>query len=226
MPKTIVSLSSLVEHFKDLEDPRDPRNHRHLLVDIVVISVCGVIVGCEGPTAIERWAKVKQDWLKNFLELPNGVPSRDCIRRVLSTLRPTAFQQCFRNWIAASLIGKLSDSQRTIAIDGKTLRRSHDKNSGLGPLHLVSAWASEAGIVLGQVATEEKSNEITAIPELIEQIDLQGAVVTIDAMGTQKAIAQKITEKTRMLWFPEIEIERCMDKVYEYKDHVFYIERG
>ena len=153
-----------------------------------------MIVGCKGPTSIERWAKAKQEWLGEFLELPNGIPSRDCIRRILSALKPAAFQKCFQEWIAACLLGDSDGSHRTIAIDGKTMRRSHDKAAGLGPLHIVSAWASEQGIALGQLATEEKSNEITAIPELIDQIDLKGAVVTIDAMGCQKAIAKKIVD--------------------------------
>jgi predicted transposase YbfD/YdcC len=189
-----VSLGGIVEHFESLPDPRDTRNRRHLLVDVIVISVCGVIVGCKGPTSIERWARAKKDWLETLLELPNGVPSRDCIRRILSALKPEAFQKCFRNWIAACLLSDTDGSHRTIAIDGKTMRRSHDKAAGLGPLHIVSAWASEQGIALGQLATTEKSNEITAIPQLIDQIDLTGAVVTIDAMGCQKAIARKIVD--------------------------------
>ena len=186
------SLSGIVKHFESLPDPRHTRNRRHLLVDVIVVAVCGVIVGCQGPTSIERWAKAKKEWLGTLLELPNGIPSRDCIRRVLSALKPEAFQKCFQNWIAACLLGNADGSQRTIAIDGKTMRRSHDKAAGLGPLHIVSAWASEQGIALGQLATAEKSNEITAIPELIDQIDIRGAVVTIDAMGCQKAIAKKI----------------------------------
>jgi len=197
MAGTTVSLDSVVKHFESLPDPRDPRNRRHLLVDVIVISVCGVIVGCEGPTAIVRWAKAKKDWLGEVLQLPNGIPSRDCVRRVLSALKPAAFQECFQRWIAECLGGDADGSHRTVshrtvAIDGKTMRRSHDRASGLGPLHLVSAWASEQGLALGQVATEEKSNEITAIPELLDQIDIRGAVVTIDAMGCQKKIAQKI----------------------------------
>jgi predicted transposase YbfD/YdcC len=194
MSDATVSFGSIVRHFEALPDPRHSRNRRHRLVDIVVIAICGVIVGCEGPTAIERWAKTKKDWLEQLLELPNGIPSRDCLRRVLSTLKPAAFQECFQNWIAESLLQDTEGSHRTIAIDGKTMRRSHDRAGGLGPLHMVSAWASEQGISLGQIATEEKSNEITAIPKLLDQIDIQGAVVTIDAMGCQKAIARKIKE--------------------------------
>ena len=192
MAELAVSFDSIVHHFESLPDPRHTRNRRHLLGDVLVISVCGVIVGCSGPTSIERWAKAKEDWLRELLALPNGIPSRDCIRRVLSALQPEAFQKCFQQWIAVCLLEKTEDGQATIAIDGKTMRRSHDRGAGMGPLHMVGAWLSEQGLSLGQVATEEKSNEITAIPELIDQIDVNGAVVTIDAMGCQKEIAKKI----------------------------------
>jgi len=188
-----VSLDSIAKHFKSLPDPRHMRNRRHRLVDVITIAVCGVIVGCSGPTSIERWAKAKADWLEELLALQNGIPSRDCIRRVLSALKPEAFQTCFQSWMM-SLVGKDEETQPTIAIDGKTMRRAHDRSRGLGPLHLVSAWASEHGLSLGQVVIEEKSNEITAIPELIDRIDVQGAIVTIDAMGCQKAIARKIVD--------------------------------
>jgi predicted transposase YbfD/YdcC len=163
-----------------------------LLGDVIVIAVCGIIVGCSGPTSIHRWARAKVDWLQEVLTLPGGIPSRDCIRRILSALKPEAFQKCFQAWIIDGLACGGRDGEPTIAIDGKSLRRSHDGKKGLGPLHLVSAWASECGLSLGQVATEEKSNEITAIPELIDQIDVKGAIVTIDAMGCQKDIATKI----------------------------------
>ncbi len=194
MANVTVSLNSIVEHFESLPDPRHTRNRRHLLGDVLVISVCGVIVGCSGPVAIQRWAKAKEDWLRRVLALPNGIPSRDCIGRILSALKPEAFQTCFQSWIAACLADEDGNARPTIAIDGKSLRRSHDRGGGLGPLHLVSAWASEHGLALGQVATEEKSNEITAIPELIDRIDVKGAIVTIDAMGCQKEIAKKIVD--------------------------------
>jgi len=187
------SLDSIVKHFESLPDPRHQRNRRHLLIDVITLAVCGVIVGCPGPSAIEQWAKAKEDWLKKLLALPNGIPSRDCIRRVLSALKPEAFQSCFQSWIV-SLVSEVEDTRPTIAIDGKSMRRSHDRSRGLGPLHLVSAWLSEQGLSLGQVATEEKSNEITAIPELIDRIDVKGAIVTIDAMGCQKEIAKKIVD--------------------------------
>jgi len=190
----VVAPISIVKHFESLPDPRHERNRRHLLVDVIVIAVCGVIAGCEGPTAIHRWAKVKEDWLRDLLELPHGIPSRDCVRRVLSALKPEAFQRCFGEWIAES-IGSDDAAARHVAIDGKTLRRSHNRGAGLGPLHVVSAWASRQGLALGQLATDEKSNEITAIPELLDQIDVNKAIVTIDAMGCQKEIAKKIIDQ-------------------------------
>jgi predicted transposase YbfD/YdcC len=168
------------------------RNRKHLLGDIIVIAVCGMICGCDGPTAIHRWASERSDWLAQFLALPRGIPSRDCIRRLVMSLRPEAFQKCFQNWVAQVIASDASDQARLIAIDGKTCRRSHDAAHGLGALHIVSAWASEEGIALGQVATEEKSNEITAIPQLLQQIDLTNSLITIDAMGCQKEIAKDI----------------------------------
>lgn len=188
-----VSLGSIVRYFEELPDPRHERNRLHLLTDIVTIAVCGVIVGCDGPTAISDWAKAKAGWLKQLLALPNGLPSRDCIRRVLTALKPEAFQACFESWIA-SLVSEDVTGASVVAIDGKTLRRSHDQRNGLGPLHLVSAWATNHGLSLGQVATDEKSNEITVIPELLDRIDVKGAIVTIDAMGCQKDIARKIID--------------------------------
>ncbi|QDV78345.1 ISAs1 family transposase [Botrimarina mediterranea] len=187
------SLSSLLKHLESLPDPRHQRNRKHLLVDVVAIAVCGVLVGCDGPTAIRLWAEQREDWLRGFLALPAGLPSKDCLRRVLSRLKPDAFAKCFAQWVAEGLAR--DGEGRLIAIDGKTLRRSHDKKNALGPLHVVSAWASEAGFSLGQLATDEKSNEITAIPELLDAIDLEDAVVTIDAMGCQKEIAEKIVKE-------------------------------
>ncbi|TWT75851.1 Transposase DDE domain protein [Posidoniimonas polymericola] len=186
------SLCSLAERLGSLPDPRSEVNRLHLLGEVVVIAVCGVIVGAEGPTAIHRWADAKRDWLGGFLTLPRGLPSKDCIQRVLSLLRPEAFTRCFSEWVAENLSSDAAG--RLIAIDGKTLRRSHDKKKGLGAMHIVSAWASEEGLSLGQLVTDEKSNEITAIPELLENISVQDGVVTIDAMGCQKEIAKKIID--------------------------------
>jgi predicted transposase YbfD/YdcC len=196
-------------HFGKLEDPRSHINQKHLLGDLMVICVCAVLSGCDGPIAIGDWAKAKAAWLQRHLELPHGIPSHDTIGRLLMALKPTAFQACFANWVAAIVkakeqqpneAGQPSDptpvaaALRHIAIDGKTLRRSHDRRKGLGPMHLVSAWAVDCGVSLGQLATEEKSNEITAIPQLLEQIELKGSIVTIDAAGCQKEIAAKIVD--------------------------------
>lgn len=187
-------VGSIGSHFESLSDPRHTRNRKHLLVDIVVISICGILCGANGPTAIHRWARSKSDWLTKYLTLSNGIPSRDCIRRLLMALKPEAFQKCFREWIASGVQADDNGQRRLIAIDGKCCRRSHDASKDQGPLHIVSAWASEQGIALGQVAAADKSNEITAIPLLLEQIDLTDALITIDAMGCQKEIAEKIVE--------------------------------
>jgi predicted transposase YbfD/YdcC len=192
MATHLVNVESIGSFFESLSDPRHTRNRKHLLVDIIVIAVCGMVCGCDGPTAIHRWAVERHDWLGQFLTLVNGIPSRDCIRRLLMALQPQAFQKCFQAWIAQAAPSDDNGPARLIAIDGKTCRRSSDAGQGLGPLHIVSAWASEEGIALGQVATEEKSNEITAIPRLLEQIALDNTLVTIDAMGCQKEIAQDI----------------------------------
>jgi predicted transposase YbfD/YdcC len=194
MATKLVNVESIGSYFESLSDPRHMRNRKHLLVDVVVIAVCGMVCGSDGPTAIHRWAQNRQDWLKQFLSLPNGIPSRDCIRRLLMALKPQAFQKCFQDWITHTIGNDDSRPDRLIAIDGKTCRGSHDAAQQLGPLHIVSAWASEEGIALGQVATEEKSNEITAIPQLLEQIDLTGSLITIDAMGCQKEIARAIVD--------------------------------
>lgn len=187
---------NVVRFFDDLPDPRSEVNQLHRLGDVIVISICGVIANADGPTAIAKWAKLNEVWLRKHLALPNGIPSKDTFRRVLGLLDPAAFQQCFQQWLdSLSVLGndESGDAQH-IAIDGKTLRRSHDKRNGLGPLHIVSAWASNCGITLGQVATEEKSNEITAIPELLGMIDFEDTIVTIDAAGCQKNIAAQIIE--------------------------------
>ncbi|MEZ5945080.1 MAG: ISAs1 family transposase [Planctomycetaceae bacterium] len=186
------TLEELTTAFNELEDPRSAVNRRHPLVSVVSISVMGVLAGADGPTGIRKWAESKQSVLPDILDLPHGIPSRDVFRRVLCALHPEAFQSCFASWIEALLGDKKEGEQRHVAIDGKCLKGSRDARHGLGPLHLVAAWASEQGLTLAQVPTEEKSNEITAIPELLRLIDLDGAVITIDAMGTQTAIAEQI----------------------------------
>ena len=192
MSELFVDVGSIGSHFESLSDPRHTRNRKHLLVDIVVISICGILCGASGPTAIHRWAKSKREWLAEHLALPNGIPSRDCLRRLLMVLKPEAFQKCFEEWITSGIEVDATGQRRLVAIDGKSCRRSHDASKDWGPLHIVSAWASEQGIALGQVAIDDKSNEITAIPELLTRIDLTHTVVTIDAIGCQKEIAKQI----------------------------------
>jgi predicted transposase YbfD/YdcC len=194
MTTKLVNVETIGSYFESLSDPRHTRNRKHLLADIVVITVCGILCGSDGPTAIHRWADNRRDWLEQFLSLPNGIPSRDCIRRLLMALKPEAFQGCFQDWLAHAIQTDNSGPKRLIAIDGKTCRRSHDTSKELGALHIVSAWASEEGIALGQVATEAKSNEITAIPELLKQIELTDSLITIDAMGCQKEIVRDIVD--------------------------------
>lgn len=194
MAGKLVNVESIGSYFQSLSDPRHTRNRKHLLTDIVVIAVCAMICGADGPTAIHRWASHRVDWLRTFLPLPNGIPSRDCLRRLLMALKPESFQRCFQDWITQAVHVEEGGPARLVAIDGKTCRRSHDAASGLRPLHIVSAWASEEGIALGQVAAEDKSNEITAIPLLLQQIELEHTLITIDAMGCQKEIARAIVE--------------------------------
>lgn len=179
----------IAEHFEELSDPRMERTKKHRLLDIVLLSICAVIAGAEGWEDIEEFGKQKMEWLKRFLELPNGIPSHDTISRVFRLIKPAEFRKCFLSW-TQSLQEKLGLKQ--VAIDGKTLRGSHDRRSMKGALHVVSAWCTENNLVFGQEAVGEKSNEITAIPKLLELLDLKGAIVSIDAIGCQKAIAQQI----------------------------------
>ena len=190
----IITAETILNHFESLPDPRSHINRKHLLGDLIVISIMAVIAGADGPEAISVWAKSNKDWLAKRLKLPSGVPSADTIGRLLVALKPSAFQSCFEDWINALSEQHIDQDLDVIAIDGKALRCSHDSKSSLGPLFLVSAWAVQRGISLGQLATAEKSNEITAIPELLEQIDIECSVVTIDAAGCLKSIAAKIIE--------------------------------
>jgi len=176
-------------YFRNLKDPR--RAPRHQLLDLIVIAICAVICGANDWPQVVTFGKQRRTWLARFLALPNGLPCQDTFERVFDRLQPRAFAAAFRHWMRA-----LADTVglKHIAIDGKTLRRSGAPTRGLGMLHLVSAWASENHLVLGQVAVEGKSNEITAIPQLLDRLDVHGALVTIDAMGCQRAIAQKIVD--------------------------------
>jgi predicted transposase YbfD/YdcC len=181
---------TIKHHFRKLKDPRINRHKRHGLLDIIIVALCAVLCGAKDWQQVEAFGKLRLDWLRRFIVLANGIPSHDTFERVFDRICPSAFHHCFQKWVAA-LAEKLDIKH--IAIDGKTVRGSG--SSKLGPLHLVSAWASEHHLSLGQVATAAKSNEITAIPELLELLDLHGAIVTIDAMGCQKAIASKIVER-------------------------------
>jgi predicted transposase YbfD/YdcC len=187
---------NILRFFDALPDPRSTVNRLHRLGDVIVISICAVVANADGPTAIAKWAKLNQVWLRKHLALPHGIPGKDTFRRVLGLLHPAAFQKCFQQWLDSLNISADHgpENQRHIAIDGKTMRRSHDKRNGLGAMHIVSAWASDHGVTLGQVATDEKSNEITAIPQLLNVIDVEDAIVTIDAAGCQKNIAAQIIQ--------------------------------
>ncbi len=180
---------SITHHFRTLKDPRRAHRRLHLLQDIIVIALCAVLAGAQDWHEIELFGRKRRGWLQTFLELPNGIPAHDTFERVFDRLKPYAFQACFRAWVQAL---QEALSIKHVAIDGKTLRGSG--TAKLGPLHLVSAWATAQRLSLGQVAVDSKSNEITAIPALLELLDINGAIVTIDAMGCQKAIAAKIID--------------------------------
>jgi predicted transposase YbfD/YdcC len=182
---------SLEESFSHVHDPRVERTKLHKLQDILIIAICAVICGAENWVDIEHFGKEKYEWLSSILELPNGIPSHDTFNRVFARLNPQELEQCFFDWVS-SLVEVVSG---VIAIDGKTMRRSHDKKKGIKSLHMVSAWASENRLVLAQLATEKKSNEITAIPELLNVLDLKGCIVTIDAMGLQKKIIKQVVKQ-------------------------------
>lgn len=181
--------STVLDFFADMPDPRVERTKLHKLEDILAITICAVICGAEGWTEIELFGRSKYLWLKTFLDLPNGIPSHDTFARVISSIRPDDFERRFQKWTQA--IAE-NTSEKVIAIDGKTLRRSFDHANAKAAIHMVSAWACENKMVFGQIATDEKSNEITAIPKLLEMLVLEGSVVTIDAMGCQKKIAETI----------------------------------
>lgn len=186
--------STISRHFSELEDPRMERTRLHSLHDVLIIALCAIISGADSWVAVEEYGRAKHEFFARFLRLEHGIPSHDTFGRVFSRLDPEALSRCFVSWMAAlarSLGGVVG---KVIAIDGKTLRRSFDKAASRSAIHLVSAFAAEARLVVGQVATEEKSNEITAIPKLLAMLDIAGSVVTIDAMGCQKAIVRTLVE--------------------------------
>lgn len=186
------SAANLTEHFANLTDPRVERTKEHLLLDIVVIAICAILAGANGWVAVEAFGHAKEKWLGTFLKLPNGIPSHDTFGRVFGALDPFEFQQSFLSWIQAvseRLQGEI------VAVDGKTLRRSHDKALGKNAIHMVSAWATAQRLVLGQRKIDDKSNEITAIPELLCVLALEGCIVTVDALGCQTEIAETIVNQ-------------------------------
>jgi len=182
------SAAIFTEHFSEMEDPRSD-NRRHLFLEIIVIAICAAICGADTWDDIELFGISKEGWFKQSLRLPHGIPSHDTFRRVFARLDAKQFQSCFVKWVQA--LEKLIVGQ-VVALDGKTLRRSHDRASGKGALHLDSAWASDNRLVLGQRVVDDKSNEITAIPQLLDILELSRCIVTIDAIGCQTAIAERI----------------------------------
>lgn len=180
---------SILQHFGSLPDPRVERTRAHSLLNILSISILASLAGANSWTAIETFGNAKQAWLSDFLDLQNGIPSHDTFARVFARLNPSQVQQCFLSWVD-SITQKLG--VQVIAIDGKTLKQSYDREQKLASLHLVTAWASEHRLVLGQVKVDRKSNEITAIPELLKMLDITGCIITLDAMGCQKKIASQI----------------------------------
>jgi predicted transposase YbfD/YdcC len=181
--------TSISVHFASLTDPRKVGMVEHRLLDIVTIAVCAVICGADDWTKVHVFGKARHEWLKTFLALPNGIPSHDTFSRVFAALSAQELQCCFANWVNA--LAKLTEGE-VIAIDGKTLKHSYDRRSNKAAIHMVSAWAQANRMVLGQVKTEAKSNEITAIPQLLKLLDIKGCIVTIDAIGCQKAITTQI----------------------------------
>jgi predicted transposase YbfD/YdcC len=182
----------LLKAFEELEDPRIDRTKKHPLRSIIFLTIAAVVAGADSFTDIEDFGRVKEDWLRKYVDFPHGIPSHDTIGDLFKRIKPKMFAQCFIRWVS-QVCGV--NEQELIHIDGKTLRRSYDKQNGKQALHLIHAYASSSELLLGQLATADKSNEITAIPELLEIIDIEGAMVTIDAMGCQKDIAAKIREQ-------------------------------
>lgn len=191
MKKKTAQNTNLLDHVKRIPEPRYEKKCHHPLVNIVAITICAVIAGADDWNSIAAFGRAKKDWFGGFLDISSGIPSHDTFRRFFSILSPRAFQEFFDGWVK-EIAGQV---EGVVAIDGKTVRRSHDRGTGKSAIHVVSAWASECGLVLGQVKTEEKSNEIKAIPELLRVLELNNCIVTIDAMGCQKAIVKQIHDQ-------------------------------
>ena len=186
------AIASLSKHFHSLSDPRAEHSIEHLLIDIVTITICAVICGANNWVEIENYGHAKKEWLETFLDLPNGIPSHDTLMRLFARLKPKELQQCFLDWIEA--VAEITKGQ-IIAVDGKSLRSALERGESRGAIHMVSAWATKNRLVLGQTKVNAKSNEITAIPELLKILTIEGNIVSIDAMGCQKEIAQTIIDQ-------------------------------
>lgn len=215
---------SIIEHFSDLNDPRR-ENRRHLLLDIVVIAICGVICGADDWSAVRAFGEAKYSWLKGFLELPHGIPSDETFRRVFARLNGEQFQDRFIAWIRD--VFEVTKGQ-VIPVDGKCVRRSHDRTAGKKAIHLVSAWATENHLVLGQIKVDEKSNEIPAVPKLLELLEISGCIVTADALHCQKKTAQAVIEQGAeyVLRVKENQgtLAETLDELFEYAQETAYVD--
>jgi predicted transposase YbfD/YdcC len=207
--------STLFDHFATLPDPRVERTKEHLLLDILTIAVCAIICGADSFVEMEEFGDAKQEWLTTFLSLPSGIPSHDTFTRVFAALDPEQFRTCFLAWVQATVV---HTEGAVIAIDGKMARRSHDRGAGKAAIDMVSAWASANGVVLGQRATDAKSNEITAIPSLLDLLLLKGCIVTIDALGCQTNIAATIVEQGADY---VLALKENHDTLYHEVEHLF-----
>ena len=208
-------LPTIEQHFGDLSDPRVDRTKLHKLLDILVMALCAVIAGADNWEDVEEFGKARLEWFRTFLEVPNGIPSHDTFTRVFARLDPEQFQGCFMRWMSA--VSEVIGGQ-VIAIDGKVLRRSHDKGIGKTAIDMVSAWATANRLVLGQVKVDEKSNEITAIPHLLEALEVAGCIVTIDAMGCQTDIAEQIIDRGAEY---VLALKENQGHLYEDVEHLF-----
>lgn len=232
MKENALKKANVFKHFKNVSEFRQVKKIKHLLIDIIVITVCAVVSGADTFSEVELFMKYKEDWLKSILALPGGIPSHDTIERVFRMINPEEFRRCFLSWVRE--ISEVTNGE-VVAIDGKTIRGSADGNRS--PIHIVSAWSRENGIVLGQTKVKDKSNEIIAIPELLKVLELKGCIVTIDAMGCQKKIAKEIRNKNAdyVLALKENHGSLHDDVVYYFEDaakrkfrdieHDFYVER-
>jgi predicted transposase YbfD/YdcC len=216
--------TSVVRHFGGLNDPRREKGRLHNLCDMIAIALCAVICGAESWEDVAEYGRQKRAWLQTFLRLPNGIPSHDTFNRLFRRLKPKPFQACFARWMQGLV--EATDG-RIVAIDGKTLRHSFDRASEKSALHMISAWAVENGVSLGQRAVDDKSNEITAVPELLKLLELEGAIVTYDAMGCQKEIAQAIRDQEAdyLLAVKDNQPRLCEDVMESFVD-AFEGERG